>query len=71
MSTIEELPEVIFIPMFLATEAASSLFDVLRREVVWDQRIKARKTACFGQTYDVIASSLILIAPSGSMRTTI
>lgn len=52
MSTIEERPEVIFIPMFLATEAASSLFDVLRCEVVWDQRIKARKTACFGQTYD-------------------
>lgn len=52
MSTIEERPEATFISRFLAPDAASSLFDVLQREVVWDERIKARKTACFGQTYD-------------------
>lgn len=52
MATIEEQPEATFFPAFLAPEAASSLFDALRREIVWDERIKARKTACFGQTYD-------------------
>lgn len=52
MTTIEEEPETQFIPHFLASNAASSLFEALCREIVWDERIKARKTACFGQTYD-------------------
>lgn len=52
MSTIEERPEATFLPGFLTSEVATALFDALCSQVVWDERIKARKTACFGQTYD-------------------
>ena len=52
MATLEERPETSFLPDFLKAEAASALFAALERDVVWDERIKARKTACFGQTYD-------------------
>ncbi len=52
MPTIDERPEATFIPAFLAFEAVLSLFEALCSLVAWDERIKARKTACFGQTYD-------------------
>jgi len=52
MQSIEERPEATFIVDFLVPEAASSLLDALCREVVWDERIKARKTASFGEAYN-------------------
>lgn len=45
-------PEAQLIPAFLTPADASSLFEALLLEVTWDERMKARKTACFGQTYD-------------------
>lgn len=49
---MQERPDVMLIPKFLTPDAASALFEALRRRITWDERIKARKTACFGQTYD-------------------
>ena len=37
---------------FLEKEEANFLLDFLDKEVDWDTSIKARKTACFGETYD-------------------
>ncbi|WP_035607755.1 alpha-ketoglutarate-dependent dioxygenase AlkB [Haloferula sp. BvORR071] len=45
-------PEASLDPHFLSPADASALFEALLREVQWDERMKARKTACFGQTYD-------------------
>lgn len=45
-------PEAHLIAGFFPPAEASDLFDRLLREVQWDERMKARKTACFGQTYD-------------------
>jgi len=39
-------------PGFIAPDTATTLFDALCAQVQWDERMKARKTACFGQTYD-------------------
>jgi alkylated DNA repair dioxygenase AlkB len=52
MSTINRAPEATVIPDFLGPEAATALFEALLAQVQWDERMKARKTACFGQTYD-------------------
>lgn len=45
-------PEAQLLPGFLPAPAASALFTSLLEQVAWDERMKARKTACFGQTYD-------------------
>lgn len=39
-------------PLFLSPQEASNLFEVLSQQIEWDERMKARRTACFGQTYD-------------------
>lgn len=52
MNAIETHPEATLAPGFLGFEEAARLFDSLLAGVPWDERMKARKTACFGQTYD-------------------
>ncbi|SKA98042.1 Alkylated DNA repair dioxygenase AlkB [Prosthecobacter debontii] len=52
MSSIETTPEATVKPSFLTPDEATALFDSLLTQVQWDERMKARKTACFGQTYD-------------------
>ena len=52
VSSIEATPEASVTPGFIAPDAATGLFDALCSQVQWDERMKARKTACFGQTYD-------------------
>jgi alkylated DNA repair dioxygenase AlkB len=52
MSSIKTTPEATVKPGFLAPEAATTLFHSLLTQVPWDERMKSRKTACFGQTYD-------------------
>ena len=37
---------------FLSSVEATSLFQDLEQSIEWDTSIKARKTACFGETYD-------------------
>ncbi|MFZ6778093.1 alpha-ketoglutarate-dependent dioxygenase AlkB [Undibacterium sp. Ji83W] len=43
-------PAIYLKPNFLM--AAESLFDLLKKEVIWDERMRARKTASFGVAYD-------------------
>ncbi|MBV6625765.1 MAG: alpha-ketoglutarate-dependent dioxygenase AlkB [Rivularia sp. (in: Bacteria)] len=43
-------PELLFIDNFI--ENSHGLFAFLRDNIVWDERIKARKTASFGVAYD-------------------
>ena len=43
-------PEIILIDNFI--ENSDVLFVVLRDNIVWDERIRARKTASFGVSYD-------------------
>ncbi|MEM7716500.1 MAG: alpha-ketoglutarate-dependent dioxygenase AlkB [Cyanobacteria bacterium P01_A01_bin.68] len=43
-------PELVFIDNFI--ESSNELFVSLRDNIVWDERIKARKTASFGVAYD-------------------
>ena len=45
-------PEVTIYPRYLSQEEATKLYIHLRDEIQWDERMQARKTACFGQTYD-------------------
>lgn len=52
MSSIIDKPEATVTPDFLSPDAATALFDSLLAHVEWDERMKSRKTACFGQTYD-------------------
>lgn len=52
VSSIEISPEASLTTGFLGPDAASRLFDSLLAQVEWDERMRARKTACFGQTYD-------------------
>jgi len=40
------------IDAFLPEGEATELLARLQGEIPWDERMKARKTACFGQTYD-------------------
>lgn len=51
-SEIESAPEALLRPGFLTPDAATALMESLLAEVRWDERMKARRTACFGQTYD-------------------
>ena len=43
-------PELLFVDNFI--ENSNNLFITLRDSIVWDERIKARKTASFGVAYD-------------------
>ena len=45
-----QAPSIYLKPDFLP--APDSLFDQLKDEVVWDERMRARKTASFGVAYD-------------------
>ncbi len=49
---ITEEPEYALTIGFLDSDEAMQLFDTLSREVNWDTSMKARKTACYGETYD-------------------
>ncbi|RYD48313.1 MAG: alpha-ketoglutarate-dependent dioxygenase AlkB, partial [Verrucomicrobiaceae bacterium] len=52
MPAIETSPEAFVRPGFLTPDTATVLFQSLLTDVTWDERMKARKTACYGQTYD-------------------
>jgi len=52
VSSIESSPEASLMPGFIAPDTATTLFDALSSQVRWDERMQARKTACFGQTYN-------------------
>ncbi|MFZ6709820.1 alpha-ketoglutarate-dependent dioxygenase AlkB [Undibacterium sp. TC9W] len=43
-------PNIYLKPNFLT--APEDLFDLLKKEVIWDERMRARKTASFGVAYD-------------------
>jgi alkylated DNA repair dioxygenase AlkB len=47
-----QAPETTLLDGFLSSDEASELYRRLLAEVHWDERMKARKTACFGETYD-------------------
>jgi alkylated DNA repair dioxygenase AlkB len=52
VSDIIDTPEVTVTESFLSAQSATELFNSLLSGITWDERMKARKTACFGQTYD-------------------
>ncbi len=45
-------PEVTIRPNYLSPTAATDLYLQLRDRINWDERISARKTACFGLPYN-------------------
>jgi 2OG-Fe(II) oxygenase superfamily len=45
-------PEVTIRPDYLSPTVATELYIQLRDQIQWDLRISARKTACFGLSYD-------------------
>jgi alkylated DNA repair dioxygenase AlkB len=45
-------PEVTICPGYLSPQAATELYIKLRDRIEWDERISARKTACFGLPYN-------------------
>jgi 2OG-Fe(II) oxygenase superfamily len=45
-------PEVTICPGYLSPTAATELYIQLRDRIDWDLRISARKTACFGLSYN-------------------
>jgi alkylated DNA repair dioxygenase AlkB len=45
-------PEVTICPNYLSPIAATELYIKLRDRIKWDDRISARKTACFGLPYN-------------------
>ncbi len=45
-------PEVTICPGYLSPTAATELYIKLRDRIEWDERISARKTACFGLPYN-------------------
>jgi alkylated DNA repair dioxygenase AlkB len=45
-------PEVTICPGYLSPTAATELYNKLRDRIEWDERISARKTACFGLPYN-------------------
>jgi alkylated DNA repair dioxygenase AlkB len=45
-------PEVTICPGYLSSTAATELYLNLRDRIEWDERISARKTACFGLPYN-------------------
>ena len=52
MDKIDIEPECRLILSFLPPEKAETLFADLVEQVDWDTSMKARKTACYGETYD-------------------
>ena len=52
MDTINSEPEHRLVLNFLNEDQAKRLFADLVAEVEWDMSMKARKTACYGETYD-------------------
>ncbi|MDB6136332.1 MAG: alkylated repair protein [Verrucomicrobiales bacterium] len=50
--SIETAPEAALTPGFLEAGQADALFGALVSGIVWDERMKAWKKACFGQTYN-------------------
>ncbi len=52
MDSINTEPEYRLIPAFLSEIRAQKLFRDLIDNVEWDTSMKARKTACYGETYD-------------------
>ncbi|WP_009963621.1 alpha-ketoglutarate-dependent dioxygenase AlkB [Verrucomicrobium spinosum] len=44
--------EVTVTPNYLAPSEVGELLHALTNQIIWDERMKSRKTACFGQTYD-------------------
>jgi alkylated DNA repair dioxygenase AlkB len=45
-------PDILYLPGILSLDANQRLFDTLRSTVVWDESMKARKTASYGVPYD-------------------
>ena len=45
-------PEVTICPGYLSPTAATELYIQLRDQIEWDLRMSARKTACYGLSYD-------------------
>jgi alkylated DNA repair dioxygenase AlkB len=45
-------PEVTIYPGYLSLSAATKLYDQLCDRIEWDERISARKTACYGLAYN-------------------
>ncbi len=45
-------PEVTIIPNYLAPRIATKLYGQLCEQIAWDERISARKTACYGLAYN-------------------
>lgn len=45
-------PEVTIRPNYIHSTAATQLYTQLRDRIEWDDRISARKTACYGLSYD-------------------
>lgn len=52
MSSIQTIPEYRLEPQFISQTDGSILLSQLTDSVDWDNSIKARKTACYGETYD-------------------
>lgn len=47
-----DTPEYSLKELFLNPQESSALFNALEQSIEWDTTMKARKTACFGETYD-------------------
>jgi len=47
-----EVPDYKLHESFLSFKEANALFSCLESSIDWDTSMKARKTACFGETYD-------------------
>jgi alkylated DNA repair dioxygenase AlkB len=45
-------PDITILPGYLSPDVATTLYDQLCQQVDWDERMSARKTACFGFSYD-------------------
>jgi alkylated DNA repair dioxygenase AlkB len=45
-------PEVTIVPGYLSPTAATQLYQQLCDRIAWDERISARKTACYGLAYN-------------------
>jgi alkylated DNA repair dioxygenase AlkB len=45
-------PDLVFERNFLPASESERLYAALVEGVAWDERMKSRKTACFGQAYD-------------------
>ncbi len=52
MTVISQVPDYSLDDSFLESNDATVLFQSLETEVEWDKSIKARMTACYGETYD-------------------